>query len=544
MLTTLDYMCVCVQALHPESLKASHEAVLEVYRRQVLVSRRLQQQQQQLMAMGGDPAAAAAAAGSMQLFSDDVAPSDFSNDGYIWLALTHHLLGAERLEQVRVLMMHAVLGRDGGEVRPRCRRRARTGSSVWPCVGHMLTCVSPVAAVRPPPHTQVRSLLTDPVWLEVKLHCYGVAVVVDDFRSYLHVSVHSLGLGVAASCGCRQWAWVWVLFCGGLCGLVCVGWFDSAVCWTEQTGTEPLLAHLPLPLSAVVTPACSAVVVAVHVGFLPLQQVASDPVVKAVLQAFQMSLSCCMERSHVPMMRNQLVLRLMAAAQSAAAAAATPFAAAVVATSRSSSSLRRSMEASSVSGSQIAPTAGAGTCVLEEEQAGAGEEGGALPGRGAASDAFLSAALDIAAVLGPGAAAGSGSAPAAPAATREVPNPQRMSLHSNSSAGGSAASFTRQQAEYASEMHAWYKQQYAACCAGSGLLWPHALLQQQQQQQHLPPHLLGYTASLQQAGGRHRMALRGHLGPIRRVVISPAGKDVLTASDDGGVQVRDQGVRW
>jgi hypothetical protein len=30
---------------------------------------------------------------------------------------------------------------------------------------------------------QVRALLTDPAWLEVKLHCYGVAVVVDDFRS-------------------------------------------------------------------------------------------------------------------------------------------------------------------------------------------------------------------------------------------------------------------------------------------------------------------------------------------------------------------------
>lgn len=35
---------------------------------------------------------------------------------------------------------------------------------------------------------QVRALLTDPAWLEVKLHCYGVAVVVDDFRSYLQVS--------------------------------------------------------------------------------------------------------------------------------------------------------------------------------------------------------------------------------------------------------------------------------------------------------------------------------------------------------------------
>lgn len=34
---------------------------------------------------------------------------------------------------------------------------------------------------------QVRALLSDPSWLEVKLHCYGVAAVVDDFRSYLQV---------------------------------------------------------------------------------------------------------------------------------------------------------------------------------------------------------------------------------------------------------------------------------------------------------------------------------------------------------------------
>lgn len=35
---------------------------------------------------------------------------------------------------------------------------------------------------------QVRLLLIDPAWLEVKLHCYGVAAVVDDFRTYLQVS--------------------------------------------------------------------------------------------------------------------------------------------------------------------------------------------------------------------------------------------------------------------------------------------------------------------------------------------------------------------
>jgi hypothetical protein len=78
------------QAAHPESLKPSHEAVLSVYRRQVIAARHMQQQQ--LLAMG-DPAAAV-------MTSDEVQPSEYINDGYIWLALTHHLLGAGHLEQV------------------------------------------------------------------------------------------------------------------------------------------------------------------------------------------------------------------------------------------------------------------------------------------------------------------------------------------------------------------------------------------------------------------------------------------------------------
>lgn len=61
-----------------------------MYRRQVIATRHMQQQQ--LLAMG-DPAGAV-------MISEDVQPSQYANDGYIWLALTHHLLGAGRLEQV------------------------------------------------------------------------------------------------------------------------------------------------------------------------------------------------------------------------------------------------------------------------------------------------------------------------------------------------------------------------------------------------------------------------------------------------------------
>lgn len=57
---------------------------------------------------------------------------------------------------------------------------------------------------------------------------------------------------------------------------------------------------------------------------------------------------------------------------------------------------------------------------------------------------------------------------------------------------------------------------------------PHALQVQ---------HLLSRSATLDQAGGRHRMALRGHRSAVRKVVITAEGRDVLTASDDGTVQV-------
>jgi hypothetical protein len=197
--------------------------------------------------------------------------------------------------------------------------------------------------------------------------------------------------------------------------------------------------------------------------------------------------------------------------------------------------LRRSIETTRT----IGPSAGSGTALLDEDFGKT-----QLPGRTNEGDAFLAAALDIAALIGSGngsdEARADSLAQAAAEPAEDATAAPRMSLHSNSSAGGSQASVSRQQAEYATEMQAWYKRQYAGCCANSGLLWPPAVrLQQEQQQPLLPPHLMSYTPSLQQAGGRSRMALRGHLGPIRNVVISPSGKDVLTASDDGGVQVRD-----
>jgi hypothetical protein len=190
---------------------------------------------------------------------------------------------------------------------------------------------------------------------------------------------------------------------------------------------------------------------------LLLCQVEADLSVKAVLQAFQMSLSCCMERSHLPMMRHQLVLRLMAAARAAAAKA----------------------------------------------------DSAELDAAGAAGGAASWAQFQRNASLG-----------------------SRAGNSSDSVAGA-----VQQHKQYQLEMRIWFTQQYIKCRAGASLLLPAAPMGLPNEQQQLPGHLLGYTPSLVQAGGMHRMALRGHVGPIRKVVIAPDGKDVLTASDDGTVQV-------
>ncbi|KAG1672914.1 hypothetical protein FOA52_012359 [Chlamydomonas sp. UWO 241] len=55
-------------------------------------------------------------------------------------------------------------------------------------------------------------------------------------------------------------------------------------------------------------------------------------------------------------------------------------------------------------------------------------------------------------------------------------------------------------------------------------------------------HLMPRSATLEQAGGLHRMTLSRHTGPVRRVVISPNGREVFTASEDGSAQVWDMNV--
>ncbi|KAG1654342.1 hypothetical protein FOA52_009003 [Chlamydomonas sp. UWO 241] len=80
-------------------------------------------------------------------------------------------------------------------------------------------------------------------------------------------------------------------------------------------------------------------------------------------------------------------------------------------------------------------------------------------------------------------------------------------------------------------LSAWAERQTAICMAEEHAAAGHTLV-----------HLLPRSASLQQAGGRLRMTLRGHNGPVRRVVISPNGRDVITVSEDGSAQVWDMNV--
>ena len=59
------------------------------------------------------------------------------------------------------------------------------------------------------------------------------------------------------------------------------------------------------------------------------------------------------------------------------------------------------------------------------------------------------------------------------------------------------------------------------------------LSQQQQQMRgssNISRALMPRTATLEQAGGLYRMVLRGHTGPIGRVLLTPGGTDVITGT--------------
>lgn len=70
-----------------------------------MATRYLQQRQQQQLQDGSEAAAAAAAAAMRAAAERQVLPSEFINDGYIWLAVAHHLLGAGETGKVSMITL-------------------------------------------------------------------------------------------------------------------------------------------------------------------------------------------------------------------------------------------------------------------------------------------------------------------------------------------------------------------------------------------------------------------------------------------------------
>lgn len=83
----------------------------------------------------------------------------------------------------------------------------------------------------------------------------------------------------------------------------------------------------------------------------------------------------------------------------------------------------------------------------------------------------------------------------------------------------------------AGRLQEWFDDQTAKCAAESMLAVNTRVL-----------HLMPRTPSLTQAGGVHRMTLRGHSAPISRVAIAPNCCDVVTISEDGSAQVWDMNI--
>lgn len=199
--------------------------------------------------------------------------------------------------------------------------------------------------------------------------------------------------------------------------------------------------------------------------------------VKLVLQAFQMSVPCCLTRSLLPMMRRQLVLRTMAAAKEQQQV-------------RFGAGRRRFL---SWRGPNRSRHTVSGRAEPRLERGWAGRRGCRPPSQ-------------------------TGRLLAPPKKTR-LPHSRR--------------------AARALQTHpqAWFHQEYQACLADAASPPPGPAAAGSAGGAAAVLHLLSRTASLQQAGGVSLMALRGHTGAVRRVCISPDGRDVLTASDDGAVQV-------
>jgi hypothetical protein len=166
-------------------------------------------------------------------------PAELQDDGYILNSLGHHLFWAQRLDELA-------------------------------------------------------ALLADPRWLELKLHGYGVAAVVADYRR----------CGPRRRCCARFWRGA-ALRVALHCAERCAGTLLLGAAARPRASAGPLIppadaARPPPP------PAPSP-----GRRYLTARE---DPLIKALLQALQMSLSCCTQHPTVPMLWSQMLNRSIALA--------------------------------------------------------------------------------------------------------------------------------------------------------------------------------------------------------------------------------------
>ncbi|GFH24130.1 WD_REPEATS_REGION domain-containing protein, partial [Haematococcus lacustris] len=141
----------------------------------------------------------------------------------------------------------------------------------------------------------LHGLLCEPLWLEAKLHAYGIAPVVADFRKYLSR---------------REDADIKLLLQALQLSLGCCMDQPTAKMLREQMLGRLLLHGLlcePLWLEAKLHAYGIAPVVADFRKYLSRRE---DADIKLLLQALQLSLGCCMDQPTAKMLREQMLGRL------------------------------------------------------------------------------------------------------------------------------------------------------------------------------------------------------------------------------------------
>lgn len=166
----------------------------------------------------------------------------------------------------------------------------------------------------------LEKLLTNAAWLESKLHSYGVASVVADYRRCRPATaVHAV---FTLYC-CLPSGFFANLFTIQLRMLVILSLLIASVSALGRHGTTAVLtAHQLEANSNIITTPISQCPYLQLACCLPCRYLmcVNDDQVKLLLETVQMSVSSCMQHPELPTLRPQMVGRLMAAHHSATVA--------------------------------------------------------------------------------------------------------------------------------------------------------------------------------------------------------------------------------